>query len=199
MATYVEVLNAAHAQKFGPDVKFHEGRVLPKYVTREDGQTPYMKPPPQKNRTGDGERFEREVSVAFCEFWKDIEATYQTNKEAIHDLMCARQVATVDSAVAARAAQEQLAIPSRETLTETASLMPLQTSAAVLPGHVGTPMPWVSARFPVESMVHVCATMSEEDKRQLVDIVLRSMTPKSYRAVVGDVLTTFRSLDDSSS
>lgn len=87
MADYVELLNDAYVKKFAANEEVCEGRVLPKHAMRDDEDKPYLKPPPQKNRKKDEERFEQEVSEAFCTFWKSIESSYQTHKEEIHDLM----------------------------------------------------------------------------------------------------------------
>lgn len=147
MADYVEKLNDAYVKKFAANDEVCEGRVLPKYTMRDDEDKPYLKPPPQKNRKNDEERFEQEVSEAFCTFWKGIESSYQTHKEEIHDIMRARQEASSPK--------------SSPTLSSATS----------------------SSTY-LENIAHVCSTMSTEDKKKLLHILLKALDVKECNEVL---------------
>ena len=167
MADYVELLNHAYVQKFAANEEVREGRVLPKYGMRDDEDKPYTKPPPQKNRKNDEERFETEVSESFCTFWKGIEASYQAQKEEVHDLMRARQDAS--------------------PLPPTAPLGPTPSPAypvsyAAIPTHLS-----------FENIAHCCSTMPVEDKKLLLRILLQSLG----EAESNEVLTAFSMIHSS--
>ena len=120
IADYVEFLNDRFAAVHGGGQE-PAGRAIPKYATIDDADATYMKRLPQRNVLGDAERFAREVSPAFLEFWNRIEAAYREHKAAIDEAIGGRALARLRKTNAA----------VRPTSYDASPALPVARAAAV--------------------------------------------------------------------